>query len=110
MPRMRILSAAEQARLELPPVFDSAERKRYLDFSQPLIEIARTLRGPGNQIGFLLMCGYFRVARRFFTPTDFHDRDIAHVARRLDLPIDAFSPKRYVKATRFRHQQLILDF
>lgn len=110
MPRMRILSAAEQARLELPPIFDSAERKRYLDFSQSLMETARTLRGPDNQIGFLLMCGYFRAARQFFSPTDFHARDIAYVARLLDLPVDTFSSKRYVKATRFRHQQLILDF
>lgn len=107
---MRILSAAEQTRLELPPIFDSAERKRYLDFSQSLIEMARTLRGPGNQIGFLLMCGYFRAARRFFAPVDFHARDIAYIARRLSFPTDAFSPKRYVKATRFRHQQLILEF
>ncbi|MCP5067980.1 MAG: DUF4158 domain-containing protein, partial [bacterium] len=110
MPRMRILNASEQTRLELPPVFDSAERKRYFDFPRSLIEITQDLRGPMNRLGFLLMCGYFRAARRFFSPADFHARDIAYVARQLDLRAAAFAPERYAKATRFRHQKIILDF
>ena len=48
MPRMRILSAADQARLEHPPFFDSAERKRYFDFPQFTMDVAQGLRGPGS--------------------------------------------------------------
>ena len=49
MPRMRILNTAEQARFEHPPVFDSAERKKNLDF-QPKPNI-----GPDSATGFLCL-------------------------------------------------------
>ena len=32
MPRMKILNSIEQEAFELPPVLNSAERKRYFDF------------------------------------------------------------------------------
>ena len=54
MPRMRILNAAEQARFEHPPVFDSAERRRYFDFSKSVMDATQDLRSPASQIGFLL--------------------------------------------------------
>ena len=81
MPRMRILNADEQARLEHPPVFNSAERKRFLDFSKSIMDAAHDLRSTANRIGFLLACGCFRAARRFFSPERFHERDIAFVSR-----------------------------
>ena len=109
MPRMRILSAAEQARFEHPPAFDSKERKRYLDFPGFVIDVARGLRDPVNRIGFLLAYGYFRATRRFFAPDAFHERDIVHVSRALDLPPDAFTPDGYAKTSRLRSQARILE-
>ena len=108
MPRMRILSAADQARFEHPPVFDSAERKRHLIFPRFVMDAARELRGPANRIGFLLAFGHFRASRRFFLPNTYHERDIAWVSRAIDLPLDTFTPKNYAKTTRLRHQQVIL--
>ena len=108
MPRMRILSAAEQARFEHPPVFDSAERKKYLDFPGFVIDVAKGLRAPVNRIGFLLAYGYFRATRRFFAPETFHARDIAYVSRALDLPLDTFTPDGYAKMSRLRSQARIL--
>ena len=109
MPRMRILSAAEQARFDHPPVFDSAERKKYLDFPGFVIDVAKGLRAPANRIGFLLAYGYFRATRRFFAPEAFHARDITYVSRALDLPIDTFTPDGYAKMSRLRSQARILD-
>ena len=109
MPRMRILSAAEQARFDHPPVFDSAERKKYLDFPGFVIDAAKGLRAPVNRIGFLLAYGYFRATRRFFAPETFHARDIAYVSRALDLPLDTFTPGGYAKMSRLRSQARVLD-
>ena len=109
MPRMRILSAAEQARFDHPPVFDSAERKRYFDFPGFVIDVAQGLRGPVNRIGFLLAYGYLRATRRFFPPDTYPARDIAYVARALGLPLDTFTPNRYAKMSRLRNQTRILD-
>ena len=46
MPRMRILSAAEQARFEQPSVFEGTERKEFLEFPGFAIDVAKSLRGP----------------------------------------------------------------
>ena len=75
MPRMQILSLAEQMQFETPPVFNSIERKQFFDFPKALIEIATDLRNQASKISFLLMCGYFKSTKRFFLPQDFHVRE-----------------------------------
>ncbi len=110
MPRMRTLSTQEQEDFDRPPVFSYAERKQIFSLPKSLLGTAQKLRTPNSQIGFLLMCGYFRASKRFFLPRDFHERDIEAVARILELSPSDFIPSDYVKTTRFRHQKIILDF
>ena len=110
MPRMRILTASEQEAFDKPPLLDHRERKQFFDLPKGLIDIATSLRTPDTQIGFVLVCGYFRAARRFYLPHDFHERDVQAAATMLGLTISDFSPDRYVKQTRTRHQQLVLEF
>jgi len=107
---MRILTASEETRLELPPVLSGTERKRFFEFPAPLLNIADKLKGATNRIGFLLMCGYFRSARRFFLPKDFHANDIRYVARILRLEPENFCIDAYRETTRLRHQRAILEF
>ena len=92
MPRMRILSAANQTRLEQPPVFDSTERKRHFDFPRTVLETAQGMRRSTGRIGFLLSYGYFRADRRFFAPDDFPARATACVAR-VSGPVMATAPR-----------------
>ncbi len=106
---MRILSAAEQDRFERPPTFDSTERKRYFEFPRSAIDVAEELRTPASQIGFLLAYGYFRATRRFFSPNDFHPRDIAYVANVIDVSSDRFSARTYTDTTRLTNHKRILE-
>lgn len=110
MPRMRILSTAEQEQFETPPEFDSIQRKKFFDFPKALQEFSADLRKPSNRIGFLLSCGYFKATNRFFSPKDFHIRDIEYVARQVNLSEKYFSPQTYTKTTRLRHEHFILEF
>ena len=110
MPRMRILTAAEQEVFDKPPRFDHRERKQFFSLPRDLMEIATSLRTPDTQIGFVLICVYFRAARRFYLPQDFRERDIEAAAKMLALQGSGFSPDRYAKQTRTRHQQLVLAF
>ena len=72
MPRMNILSRAEQDAFDTPPVFNSAERKQFFAVSPALLETALRLQKPANRISFLLSCGYFKAAKRFFRSQDYH--------------------------------------
>ncbi len=110
MPRMNILNKSEQAMFEEPPVFNSAERKRFFSFPNTIKEKSMTLRKPSTQIGFLLSCGYFKAAKKFFRPEDFHKNDIAYVARIFNFEPNEFVPEQYVQSTRQWHKDFILEF
>lgn len=110
MARMRILSNNEQDAFDKPPLFDHKERKQFLILPKGLMDIVDGLRTPESQIGFLLMCGYFKATKRFYQPQDFRDRDIAAAMRQLNLPDSAFDPTQYTETTRLRHQRQVLDF
>ena len=110
MPRMRILSSSEQEAFDVPPVLGHQERKKVFHLPKALMDMAGKLRTPASQIGFVLVSGYFRTAKRFYLPWDFHQRDIEIAARMLGLQSSEFSPDAYTKQTRSRHHQLILDF
>jgi hypothetical protein len=43
MPRMKILNSVERKSFDIPPIFNSAERKRCFDFPTPIQELAASL-------------------------------------------------------------------
>lgn len=110
MPRMQILTTQEQKDFDKPPLFDHMQRKQFFDLPQKLLNVARILRNPVNQIGFLLLCGYFRANKRFFLPQDFHERDIAVVAGMLGYSASEFIASDYSKGSKTRHQQIIAEY
>jgi len=110
MPRMRILTVSEQESFDKPPLFDHKQRKQFFSFPQSLLETANTLRTSSSQIGFLLLCGYFKATKQFFLSQDFHQRDIEAVAKQLDQDSESFQSDDYTEATRRRHRKHILAF
>ena len=106
---MRVLNSSEQALFEKPPTFNSQQRKEFFDLPADLERLAQDVRTTVNRAGFVLSCGYFRAARRFFSPRDFHDGDIEYVIQQLDAPSDAFQPTVYAERTRQHHEQLIAE-
>src|ERR1700731_2123738 len=91
MPRMNILNTVEREAFNSPPGFSSFQRKQYFDFPSKLRRFAAGLRNPAYQLGFLLSAGYFKAARRFFSPGSFHPRDIEYVALQLEPGAPAYA-------------------
>jgi hypothetical protein len=83
MSRMKILNAVEQEQFESSPVFNSVQRKQYFDFSSELLTLAQELQTPTNQVYFLVSCGYFKAAKRFFPNRRCSRRDVDYVAQQL---------------------------
>jgi hypothetical protein len=110
MPRMNILNAVEREAFELPPVFNSFQRKQYFDFPGELRRLAGNLRTPTHRLGFLLSAGYFKAVKRFFQPNTFHRRDFAYVARQLEIGDPTFDFADYNPRTRQVHEVTIRAF
>lgn len=109
MPRLRILNATEREAYDKPPTLNAAERRRAFDMPSSLVELVTSVQDPAQRIGFLVSAAYFTGTRRFFSPRDYHERDVAYAARRLRLPPDLFEPNRYAARTRQRHELAILE-
>ena len=110
MPRMNILNTVEREAFNSPPVFSSFQRKQYFDFPSELRRFAAGLRDPAYQLGFLLSAGYFKAARRFFSPGSFHPRDIEYVARQLEPGALTVDFAQYHPRARQRHEHTIRTF
>ena len=109
MARMKIFNTLEEEAFESPPVFNSAERKRF--FSLPLLleESMVNLRTPINKVCFLVVAGYFKARRKFFA-RQFHQTDIEYVARQIGINPSEVFIESYSKETYARHQRVILSY
>ncbi|AVP87992.1 hypothetical protein phytr_10640 [Candidatus Phycorickettsia trachydisci] len=108
MPRMNILDKNSLLAFQTPPELSPLERKVCFNFPNQVLEFAKELRTPSNQIGFLLSWGYFKFSKRFYDPQYFNDLDIRYVANYLGYNETAFRPKSYVKRTQQEHQLKII--
>jgi hypothetical protein len=97
MPRMKILNSVEREVFDFPPMFNSAERKRYFDFPVPIQDIATSLRTATNQLVFLLSCGHFKATKRFYPVQTFHRRDLAYLAERIAIALETIDLTDYPK-------------
>jgi TnpA family transposase len=109
MARMKIFNILEEEAFESPPVFNSADRKRF--FSLPLLleDSMVNLRTPINKVCFLVVAGYFKARRKFFA-RQFHQTDIEYVARQIGIDPSEVFIKSYSKETYSRHQRVILSY
>lgn len=107
---MQILTTQEQTNFNKPPLLDHAQRKQFFDFPKKILDIAYGLRNATNQVGFLLLCGYFKAAKRFFLPKDFYEKDIWVAEKTLNYCTSTFIASDYKKESRSRHQRLILEY
>ena len=82
---IRILHPLEIREYEMPPLFDSFDRKKFLILPAALALLLETSRHPSSKIALIVQCGYFRACHRFFG-AQFRADDIAFVAARLELP------------------------
>jgi TnpA family transposase len=110
MPRLQILTPAEQTTFDMPPSFNHTEREQFFHVADSLAALLETLRTPTNQVGLLLTVGYFRATKRFFRPP-FPQTDVAYVAGKLGHVPELIDLKAYDShATTSRHRTLTLEY
>ena len=108
MARMKIFNTLEQEEFDSPPVFNSADRKRFFSLPTTLNDSAEELRTSTNKVCFLVLAGYFKARRKFFN-RQFSQADIEFVADQFGFRANAVHLKAYSKETHARHQRAILN-
>jgi TnpA family transposase len=109
MARMKIFNRLEEDEFESPPVFNSAERKRYFSLPLMLEDSMANLRTPVNKVCFLVVAGYFKARRKFFARR-FHQADIKYIASQIGINLAEIDTGAYSKETFARHQRVILAY
>ena len=109
MARMKIFNTLEEDAFDSPPVFNSAERKRFFSFPLMLEGSMASLRTPVNKVCFLVSAGYFKARRKFFA-RQFRQTDIEYVARQIGVNPAEVTIETYSKETYARHQRAILGY
>lgn len=108
MARMKIFNTQEEEAFESPPVFNSAERKRFFSLPVMLRDWMANLRTPTNKVCFVVAAGYFKARRKFFG-MQFRQTDIEYVAHQIGVNPAEVRVVTYDKATYIRHQRTILS-
>jgi len=106
---MNIFNSIEREIFEVPPVFNSSDQKKYFDFPIRIIRFMKTLRTPTNKVCFLVMFGYFKASKRFFSK-QFHQIDITFVAKMIGFSPNQIRIDAYEEATYRRHKKVILEY
>jgi TnpA family transposase len=109
VPRQKILNGGEQILFDRPPGLSAAERRRIFELPAAVWSAADKIEPLSSRVGFLVSAGYFRLTRRFFRTSDFHDRDISYVAAQLRIDGSGFDHTSYSARTGRRHRLRILD-
>lgn len=106
---MKIFNTLEEEAFESPPVFNSAERKRFFFLPLMLKDSIVGLRAPTNKVCFLVSAGYFKARHKFFA-RQFCQADIEYVAHQVGVNPVEVRVDAYDRATYFRHQRVILSY
>ncbi len=109
MPIMKILNSTEQESFENPPLLNGFDRKKFFEFPLGIIRFMKSLRTPMNQVCFLVMFGYFKATRRFFSRR-FHQKDIVFVARKLGIAQNQVNIDSYEESTYRRHKKMVIEY
>lgn len=109
MPLIQILSAKKQTAYEEVPQFSAQNRKRFLTLPASLQMQVNSFPVLTNRIGFRLMFGYFLATKQFYSPDQFHPKDIRFLCNQYGLMPFAFETDQYKESTYHRHRQIILE-
>jgi hypothetical protein len=98
----------EQEAFENPPLFNSADQNKFFEFSLKIIRFMKRLKTTTNQVCFLVIFGYFKATKRFFS-RKFYQKDISFIAKKYGFVVNQIKLDSYEETTYRRHKKIILE-
>jgi hypothetical protein len=110
MSRIKLLQSSEVKVFDAPPVFTYEHRIQFFNTDEPIQTELGKLRTPYSKLGFLIQLGYFKWTGRFFEVGHFRGKDIEHLIKKLEFPINSFDfQSQYSKQLAYYHREQILE-
>lgn len=109
MALLAIFTSEERRLFELPPLFNSVDRKRFFFFPESLLKETKHFGKPHNKVYFYLMYGYFKATNKFYR-RKFHQKDIEFVSAKLGISFNISEMNEYKERTYRDHRERILTY
>jgi len=106
---INILDSEITDKLEAPPLFSSADRKKHFQINSQTRMYLEKLDGEENKVGYLIQLVYFKSSNRFYPKSKFHKNDIEYVAKLLKYKKSKIDIQRYNDRTQIDHRKIILN-
>lgn len=104
------LNVSERKQFDLPPLFNSSLRKKFLRLSKKAKGLLKTIDNNEHKICFALLLGYFEATHKFYTPNAFSPQDIEYVARLLGIFQENYDLTTIHRQTLYRYRNQILEY
>jgi TnpA family transposase len=108
MPITQILNSQDQKEFDSVPKFDSHQRKLFFRVSSQTQVILDTLRTPTTKVAFLLVLGYFKYSKKFFS-SGFFIQDVLYICTKLNTNIENVNLTTYSRQKFALHKRIIFD-
>jgi TnpA family transposase len=79
MPLLKVLSAVQKDAFEKPPIVSESFEQHFFTLPRRVEDYLHAIPSANNRIHFYLMFSYYRIARRFYHPKKYHQKDISNV-------------------------------
>lgn len=110
MPRLQSLNQVEKKSFDLPPEFNSFQRKKFFRVNSWSKKILEDIRTENTKVYFILLLGYFNATGQFYTSGKFHRNDIEFVCNQVNVNLSEISDNDIPKQTLHRYRSIIFEY
>ena len=91
MPLIKILTSIQKKEFEEPPILNQELKNEIFKLPNELEQQVYSFNNSNNQIHFILMFGYFKIAHKFFDSATYYEEDIEYVISKFKLDDNSYS-------------------
>ena len=91
MSLIKIITSIQKKEIEEPPILNQELKNEIFKLPNELEQQVYSFNNSNNQIHFILMFGYFKIAHKFFDSATYYEEDIEYVISKFKLDDNSYS-------------------
>ena len=91
MSLIKIITSIQKKEFEEPPILNQELKNEIFKLPNELEQQVYSFNNSNNQIHFILMFGYFKIAHKFFDSATYYEEDIEYVISKFKLDDNSYS-------------------